>query len=51
MTTAERFDAGFRAWSPTTAAGDQVYVGKHRKPGGRALSILRMFHRPKHRAR
>lgn len=26
------------------------YVGRHRKPGGRSLSVLRMLYRPRHRA-
>ncbi len=33
-----------------SAEGADTYVGKHRKPGARSLSILRMLYRPRHRA-
>lgn len=59
MTTVDRVE--FRAWPPASAAtpatvgthaatDEELYVGKHRKPGARALSLLRMFYSPRHRA-
>ena len=53
MTTAD-----LRLWAPSTTTladdlvtEDEIYTGKHRKPGTRALSLLRMMYRPRHRAR
>lgn len=53
MTTADRIDpVGYRAWAPPAAttddATDEEYVGKHRRPGGRMLSLRRMFYRARH---
>ncbi len=52
MATIERVEPAYTAWSPTAAGiateGDE-YVGRHRKTGARALSVVRMFYRGKHR--
>jgi hypothetical protein len=53
VTTADRIDpAGYRAWAPPAdvvgSAADDDYVGKHRRPGGRALSLRRMFYMARH---
>jgi hypothetical protein len=38
--------------SDLLADGDtDLYVGRHRRAGGRTLSIMRMLHRPRHRGR
>lgn len=51
MTTADRIDFGWSAAPATVALPDEdTYVGKHRKPGGRSLSLLRMLYKPRHRA-
>lgn len=53
MTTADR-PVGYRAWSPTAAVGsdaDSDYVGKHRRPGIRTLSLHRMFYTARHLAK
>lgn len=53
MTTADRIDPGaYRAWSPAVVITDEdEYVGKHRRPGLRMLSLSRMFYTPRHLAR
>lgn len=54
MATLDRIDPPFTAWSPSTAGiatEDEVYVGRHRKPGMKRLSFTAMFHTGKHRAR
>jgi hypothetical protein len=59
VTTVDRVE--FRPWPPSSAASptavgthvkadDELYIGKHRKAGGRSLSLLRMFYSPRHRA-
>jgi hypothetical protein len=58
VTTVDRVE--FRPWPPSSAAApavgthaatdEELYVGKHRKTGGRSLSLLRMFYSPRHRA-
>ena len=46
-------------WTPATASSATIdrpfadaedYIGRHRKPGARSLSVLRMMYRPRHRA-
>jgi hypothetical protein len=42
-----------RSWAPAVPHSDtaeELYTGKHRKPGIRTLSVMRMAHRPRHRA-
>lgn len=53
MTTADRIDpVGYRAWAPPAdaidSATDEDYVGKHRRPGGRSLSLRRIFYTARH---
>lgn len=51
MTTADRIDpVGYRAWAPVSVA-DKDYIGKHRRPGIRTLSLHRMFYTARHVAR
>ena len=55
MATLDRIEPAYTPWTPSTAGlvteDDEPYVGKHRKPGGRFLSVFRMFYSPRHRAR
>ena len=57
MATIDHLEAARPAWSPSASgfpATDEAveeYVGRHRKPGGRALSLLRMFYMGRHRTR
>jgi hypothetical protein len=54
MATLDRIEPAYKPWTPSAAGiatEDEEYVGKHRKPGGRSLSLLRMFYTGKHRAR
>ncbi len=53
MATLDRIEPAYRPWTPSAAGlvdEDTDYVGRHRKPGGRGLSLLRMFYAPRHRA-
>jgi hypothetical protein len=52
MATIDRIDPGFSAWTPSAAglaAEEDEYVGRHRRPNGRTLSIMRMLYSPRHR--
>lgn len=54
MATLDRIEPVYTPWSPSAAGlaiEDDEYVGKHRKPGIRPLGLLRMFYKPRHRAR
>ncbi len=53
MTTADRIDPGaYRAWAPTVVVPhDDTYVGKHRRPGIRTLSLHKMLYTARHLAR
>jgi hypothetical protein len=54
MATLDRIEPAYKPWTPSTAGlatDDEEYVGRHRKPGGRSFSLMRMFYVPKHRAR
>ncbi len=54
MATIDRIQPAFTTWTPSAAGlatEDEVYTGRHRKPGRRSLSMLQMFYRPRHRAR
>jgi hypothetical protein len=54
MATLDRIEPAYTPWTPSAAGlvtDDQDYAGKHRRPGARGLSLLRMFYVPKHRAR
>jgi hypothetical protein len=48
VTTADRVDpVSYRSWAPTVVA-DEVYVGKHRRPGSKTFSLHRMFYTARH---
>ncbi len=53
MATIDRIEPAYKAWSPSAtgfeAAGEEEYVGRHRRPGARGLGLLRMFYTGKHR--
>jgi hypothetical protein len=54
MATLDRIEPAFTPWTPSTAGlvtEDEDYTGRHRKPGGRSLALLRMFYSPRHRRR
>jgi hypothetical protein len=54
MATLERIEPAYTPWSPTAAGlvtDEGEYVGRHRKPGVRGFSLLRMFYAPKHRVK
>jgi hypothetical protein len=48
VTTADRINPGYRAWSPSAVVTDDEYTGKHRRDSGRSLSLHRMFYRARH---
>jgi hypothetical protein len=56
MATLDRIEPAYKPWTPSTAGlgsvvtEDDEYIGRHRRPGGRTLSLLRMFYTGKHRA-
>jgi hypothetical protein len=54
MATLDRIEPAYTPWTPSAAGlvtEGERYVGKHRKPGARSLSVLRMFYTGKHRTR
>jgi hypothetical protein len=54
MTTLDRIESAYTPWTPSAAGlaiEDDDYVGRHRKPGVRRISVLAMFYSPKHRRR
>jgi hypothetical protein len=54
MATLDRIEPAYTPWTPSTAGlatEDELYAGRHRKPGGRTFSVLRMFYSARHRAR
>ena len=54
MATLDRIEPAFTAWTPSASGigviEDEDYVGKHRKPGVRRISIFRMFYLGRHRS-
>jgi hypothetical protein len=51
MATLDRIEPAYTPWTPSAAGlvtEDEEYVGKHRKPGLRVLSLFRMFYTPRH---
>ena len=49
MTTADRIDPVYRAWAPTVVVADEEkYLGKHRRPAARRLSLHGMFYTARH---
>jgi hypothetical protein len=54
MATLDRIEPARIPWTPSAAGlvtDDESYVGRHRKPGGRGLSLTRMFYFARHRRR
>jgi hypothetical protein len=54
MATLDRIEPAYTPWTPSAAGiaiEDDDYVGKHRKPGIRRLSMFAMFYSAKHRRR
>jgi hypothetical protein len=52
MATLDRIEPAYTPWLPSAAGigvQDDEYVGKHRKPGARRLSMLAVFYTGKHR--
>jgi hypothetical protein len=46
MATLDRIDTAYTPWTPSAAGlatEDEDYIGRHRKPGPRGQSVLRMF--------
>jgi hypothetical protein len=53
MATLDRIEPAYKPWTPSAAGlvtDDETYVGRHRRPGGRMLSLIRMFYTARHRA-
>jgi hypothetical protein len=57
MATLERIEPAYKPWTPSSAGfqsgavtDGEEYVGKHRRPGVRGFSLVRMFYTPKHRS-
>jgi hypothetical protein len=54
MATLDRIEPAYTPWTPSAAGlvtDDGEYVGRHRRPGVRSLSLRAMFYMPRHRAR
>ncbi len=55
MTTLDRIDPAYRAWSPSAAGiateEDEEYIGRHRRGRMRRLSFMAMFYAGRHRSR
>jgi hypothetical protein len=54
MATLDRIEPAYTPWTPSAAGlvtDDETYVGRHRKPHARALSLRAMFYTARHRAR
>jgi hypothetical protein len=52
VATLDRIEPAYKPWTPSAAGlaiEDEDYVGKHRKPGRRRLSLLAMFYTSRHR--
>jgi hypothetical protein len=53
VATLDRIEPAYTPWTPSTTGlgvdDDTDYVGKHRAPSGRALSLRRMFYTARHR--
>jgi hypothetical protein len=52
MATLDRIEPAYKPWTPSAAGlvtEDEAYVGRHRRPGGKTLSVMRMFYSGKHR--
>ena len=55
MATLDRIDPAYTPWTPSAAgigtAEDVDYLGRHRRAGGRVLSVRRLFYLARHRRR
>jgi hypothetical protein len=54
MATLDRIEPVYTPWTPSAAGlalEDELYIGKHRKPGARRLAIFAMLYTAKHRRR
>jgi hypothetical protein len=55
MATLDRIEPAYAPWTPSAAGigvtDEDVYVGRHRKPTGRVLSLRRLFYAARHRVR
>jgi hypothetical protein len=54
MATLDRIEPAYKPWTPSAAGiatEDEHYVGKHRRPGIRRLSMFAIFYSAKHRRR
>jgi hypothetical protein len=54
MATLDRIEPAYKPWTPSAGGlvtEDDAYIGRHRKPGGRSLSVMRMFYSGRHRSR
>jgi hypothetical protein len=54
MATLDRIEPAYTPWTPSQAGlvtDDGEYIGKHRKPGARGMSLRAMFYAARHRAR
>jgi hypothetical protein len=52
MATLDRIEPAYTPWTPSAAGlvtEDETYLGKHRRPGLRRLSVLAMFYTGRHR--
>ncbi|MDT4915101.1 MAG: hypothetical protein QOC66_4229 [Pseudonocardiales bacterium] len=52
MATLDRIEPAYTPWSPSAAGlvtDDEGYTGRHRKPNGWSLSLMRLFYTPRHR--
>jgi hypothetical protein len=54
MATLDRIEPAYTPWTPSAAGiaiEDEEYVGRHRRPSIRRLSMFAMFYSGKHRRR
>jgi hypothetical protein len=52
MATLERIESVYTPWTPSAAGiatEDEEYAGRHRRPGGRRMSLHRIFYTARHR--
>jgi hypothetical protein len=52
VATLDRIEPAYTPWTPSAAGlatEEEEYVGRHRKPGIRRLSMFAMFYTGKHR--
>ncbi len=53
MATVDRIEPAYTPWTPSTSGlgitDDEIYQGRHRKPGAKSFSWRRMFYTARHR--